>query len=194
MVQRIAATRPPSRQLGLVNAAISGNRLITQRPGAGVNAQARLDRDVLSHAGVHTMVLLEGINDLYGTKVTAPELISAQRQIAARARNRGLRVVVGTLIPSHRGAYTTERETVRTTLNDFRARTDIARCPTPSTSPCCTRDRSSAERVRVRTAPLGERPGRPAEHLGDVGLHRRLVHRAVGEEAEERADVLLRHP
>lgn len=117
--QRIAATRPPSRRLGIVNAAISGNRLITQRPGAGVNAQARLDRDALSHAGVHTLVLLEGINDLYGTNVTARELITAQRQLAARARSRGLRVVVGTLIPSHRGAYTTEREAVRTTLNDF---------------------------------------------------------------------------
>jgi len=119
LAQRIAVTRPAVRRLGIVNAGISGNRLITQRPGAGVNAQARLDRDVLSHAGVHTLVLLEGINDLYGTTVTAPELITAQHQIAARARSRGLRVVVGTLIPSHRAAYTTEREAVRTTLNNF---------------------------------------------------------------------------
>lgn len=123
LAQRWAAL-PPARHLAMVNAGISGNRLITQRAGAGVNAQARLDRDVLSHAGVHTLVLLEGINDIYGSKATAADLITAQRQIALRAHARGLRVLVGTLIPSHRTAYTEERESVRTTLNSFLRTTD----------------------------------------------------------------------
>src|SRR6202012_50330 len=47
---------------GVVNAGISGNRLL--RYGAGPTALARFDRDVLSVPGVKAVVLMEGINDI----------------------------------------------------------------------------------------------------------------------------------
>ncbi|MGI5150028.1 SGNH/GDSL hydrolase family protein [Plantactinospora sp. CA-294935] len=119
LAERIAATLPPPRRPAILNAGISGNRLITERPGAGVTAQARLDRDVLSHAGVRTVIVLEGINDIYGSTVTSADLIAAHRQIAYRAAARGLRVIAGTVLPSHRGAYTEQRERVRTELNAY---------------------------------------------------------------------------
>lgn len=118
LAQRLAAL-PPGRRLGLANAGISGNRIAAQRPGAGVNALARLDRDVLSHAGVHTLVIFEGINDIYGTPITAVPLIQAHAQLATRARLRGLRVIGATLLPTRREGFTTERESVRAALNRF---------------------------------------------------------------------------
>ena len=48
--------------LGVVNTGLSGNRLL--RPGFGVSALARFDRDVLGHAGVRWMIVLLGINDI----------------------------------------------------------------------------------------------------------------------------------
>ena len=57
---------------GVANQGISGNRLLND--GAGENALARLDRDVLALPGVDTMILLEGVNDLglaYG-QITGP--------------------------------------------------------------------------------------------------------------------------
>lgn len=116
---RRLAREPAARQLGLVNAAISGNRIAAQRPGAGLSALARLDRDVLSHAGVHTLIVFEGINDIYGTPITAAPLIQAHAQLALRARMAGLRVIGATLLPTRRQGFTSERESVRAALNTF---------------------------------------------------------------------------
>ncbi|MEG3182036.1 GDSL-type esterase/lipase family protein [Sphingomonas sp. LT1P40] len=116
---RRLARLPAARRLGLVNAGISGNRIAAQRPGAGINALARLDRDVLSHAGVHTLIVFEGINDIYGTPITAVPLIQAHAQLALRARMAGLRVIGATLLPTRRQRFTAERESVRAALNGF---------------------------------------------------------------------------
>lgn len=118
LARRLAEERPDIR-LGLVNAGISGNRLAAERPGSGPSALARLDRDVLSHAGVHTLILLEGINDIYGTSIDATGLIRAHAQVALRARMAGLRVIGGTLLPTRRQGFTPEREQVRSSLNAF---------------------------------------------------------------------------
>lgn len=116
---RRLAREPAARRLGLVNAGISGNRIAAQRPGAGVSALARLDRDILSHAGVHTLIVFEGINDIYGTPITAAPLIQAHAQLALRARLAGLRVIGATLLPTRRQGFTAEREGVRAALNGF---------------------------------------------------------------------------
>ena len=52
----------PAGARSVVNAGLSGNRLL--RPGFGVSALARFDRDVLGHAGVRWMTVLLGINDI----------------------------------------------------------------------------------------------------------------------------------
>lgn len=113
------AGQPGALPLGLANVGISGNRVAAHRPGSGVNALARFDRDVAALAGVHTVVFLEGINDVYGTTIGAEALISAHAQVAARARLLGLRVIGATLLPTRRKGFTAEREAVRAALNQF---------------------------------------------------------------------------
>jgi lysophospholipase L1-like esterase len=92
----------------VINAGISGNRVLAR--GRGDAALARLDRDVLRIEGVTHLVMLEGTNDIgmsgksvFGDNpvVTAQELISGYRQIIARAHSRGIKVVLGTIMPGH---------------------------------------------------------------------------------------------
>ncbi|CAM3599549.1 SGNH/GDSL hydrolase family protein [Kibdelosporangium persicum] len=89
------------RRLGVLNAGISGNRLLLDGTDFGRNALARLDEDVLSLGGVRTMIVLEGINDIQQTphQTDPQQIISAYRQIIAQAKARGIRVLGGTLTP-----------------------------------------------------------------------------------------------
>ncbi|MFK0280835.1 SGNH/GDSL hydrolase family protein [Streptomyces sp. NPDC090499] len=113
------AERLRSFPVGVLNAGISGNRLLLDSTG-GPAALSRLDADGLDRSGVRTLVLLEGINDIKGTpEVTDPDdLVRAYRTIVARAHGRGIRVVGATLTP-YQGysAYTAAREAVRQRVN-----------------------------------------------------------------------------
>lgn len=100
------AERLAPRNLAVLNAGISGARVL--RDKMGVNALARFDRDVLDQPRVRAIVVLMGINDLAwnGTifapgdpPVPAEELIAGYRQLIARARTRGVRIVGATLTP-----------------------------------------------------------------------------------------------
>lgn len=107
-------------RLGVLNAGISGNRLL--HDGTGPSALARLDADALDRAGVRVLVVLEGINDIKGTP-TADDVTAyaaAYRTLVARAHARGVRVIGVTLTP-YRGfsAYTDAREAVRQQVNGF---------------------------------------------------------------------------
>ncbi|MEV7080034.1 SGNH/GDSL hydrolase family protein [Streptomyces sp. NPDC093516] len=83
---------------GVANEGISGNKVLAD--GAGQSALNRLDRDVLSHPGVRTVFLFEGVNDLKAhTGVTAQDLIAGYRQIADRAHEAGKCVVGATVAP-----------------------------------------------------------------------------------------------
>ena len=126
LARRLAAN-PASGHIAVVNHGISGNRVL--RDGAGVNALARLDRDVLSQPGVKWMILLEGINDIgQGSRpntppadaVTADDLLAAYRQIIERAHMHGIRVMAGTLTPYEGAGYYSETgEAVRAAVNNF---------------------------------------------------------------------------
>lgn len=94
----------------VANAGISGNRLLSS--GRGPNALSRFDRDVLAVPGVTHVVLLEGINDIGKVRdpatqhqPAATELIAAYEQLVARAQARGLKIIVGTLLPYEGAAY-----------------------------------------------------------------------------------------
>ncbi|MCT2594070.1 SGNH/GDSL hydrolase family protein [Streptomyces sp. N2-109] len=112
---------------GVLNHGISANRVVTDRyPGdgistdtGGVSAQHRLERDVLAQTGAQTVVLFEGVNDVrWGA--TAEEVIQGMRNIAERARERGLRVVGATVTPC--GGYkdcTQDVDRRRRAVNDF---------------------------------------------------------------------------
>jgi lysophospholipase L1-like esterase len=65
LAERLVA-RPNAEPVGVVNAGISGNRILRDHPEDlfGANALARLDRDVLSVPGLRWVVLMEGINDI----------------------------------------------------------------------------------------------------------------------------------
>lgn len=98
--------------LAVLNAGISGNRLLHDTTGP--NALARLERDVFAQDGVKEVIVLEGINDIgfpymkgvpAGQAVSAADLIAALRQIVERAHAHGIRVLGGTLTPYEGSFY-----------------------------------------------------------------------------------------
>jgi len=100
------AARLAPRNVAVLNAGISGARLLGDR--MGVNALARFDRDVLSQPRVKTVIVLLGINDIswpgtsfdpHGVRPSAEALISGYRQLINRAHASGLRIVGATLTP-----------------------------------------------------------------------------------------------
>jgi lysophospholipase L1-like esterase len=100
------AARMAPHGVAVINAGISGARLLSD--GMGVNALARLERDVFAQPGVETLVVALGINDIAwpGTAFarTAPRptleaLTAGYRQLIEQARSRGIRVVGATLSP-----------------------------------------------------------------------------------------------
>jgi lysophospholipase L1-like esterase len=121
LAERMIANRSTAH-MAVVNMGIAGNRVLSE--GAGVNALARFDRDVLSVAGVRWVVISEGINDIggiaRGTPVTAEALIGALKQVVARAHTHDIKVIGGTLTPFEGAGYYTEAgEAVRASLNTF---------------------------------------------------------------------------
>jgi lysophospholipase L1-like esterase len=95
--------------VGVVNAGISGNRLLRSNPGTayGPGALTRLDRDVLAVPGVRWVVVLEGINDIAHSgdsdrtdrAASAAQIIAGLQQVVARLRGRGVKAYCGTLTP-----------------------------------------------------------------------------------------------
>ncbi|HSP14735.1 MAG TPA: SGNH/GDSL hydrolase family protein [Thermoanaerobaculia bacterium] len=151
LAERLQQCANPEARLGILNEGIIGNRLLADShspgqaggpfgpvfedlgPALGEAGVARFERDVLAQAGVKYVVLVLGINDILfpgsftpvNQSVTAESLISGNRQLVARAHNKGIRVVV-TTIPPFEGAvfrgpvitfYTPEKEAVRQKVN-----------------------------------------------------------------------------
>src|SRR5262249_33265001 len=107
--------------------------LLELGPRLGDAGVTRFDRDVLGQAGVRYVILVLGINDVLfpGTFIPASEFVGSQaviagnRQLIARARKKGIRVVM-TTIPPFEGALferpamtfsTPEKEQVRQEVN-----------------------------------------------------------------------------
>ncbi|GAB2867553.1 SGNH/GDSL hydrolase family protein [Streptomyces deserti] len=95
----------------VLNAGIGGNLLLNDSSWYGEKAVRRLQRDVLAHPGVDTLVVLLGLNDIGFSEtdeqptykpapvVEAAELIDGHRQLIRQAHRRGLRVIGATLLP-----------------------------------------------------------------------------------------------
>jgi len=103
-----------THDVGVSNQGIGGNHLLTD--GLGPNVLARFDRDVLAPAGVHWVIVFEGVNDLGGLarngEVPADQhtalvehVIAAYEQIIARAHTHGLRVYGATITPYTGSGY-----------------------------------------------------------------------------------------
>lgn len=132
------AARLAPRGVAVVNAGISGGRLL--RDGMGESVLARLQRDALDQPGVASVIVLIGINDISwpGTafaraqpRPSLAELQAGYRALAEQAHRRGLRILGTTLTP-FAGAlpgtplddyYQPDKEALRQQLNAW-LRTD----------------------------------------------------------------------
>jgi lysophospholipase L1-like esterase len=115
-------TQPEDRVLGVLNAGISGNRLLSNSGTAGDAGLARFERDVIRRPGVRTVVVLEGINDIRASRgaITLQQLIAAQRQLIRQAKAAGLTVIGATLTPFwDADYYTVAGEVTRQALNQW---------------------------------------------------------------------------
>jgi lysophospholipase L1-like esterase len=112
---------PASQRKSVANEGISGNTVsaVVCAP-CGPPGIERLDRDVLSQAGVRHVILFEGINDV-GRGATANDIIAGMKTIIRRVHARGLKIFVGTLMPYEGFAfdhyYTPAKEKIRQTVN-----------------------------------------------------------------------------
>ena len=114
-------------RVAVVNEGISGNRVL--RDGAGANALARFDRDVLGVSGVKWVVVMEGINDIGravgnnanpGDAATADDIIAGHKQLIERAHMHGLKAIGATLTPyGGAGYYSEAGEAMRQAVNQF---------------------------------------------------------------------------
>ena len=125
LARRLVA-RKEGRALGVMNQGLGGNRILHDiRGDSGLR---RFDRDVLAQPGVTHVIVLLGTNDLRNRwakpeeEVTAEQMIAGLKQMAVRARTRGIRIFGGTLTPFENetflvGAWTPAREAVRQAVN-----------------------------------------------------------------------------
>ena len=122
------ALQTPIR-LAVVNEGIGGNTVIDV---AGYNPAInsptgvdRLDRDVLSHAGISHVVLFEGTNDIR-RGASADQLIAGMKDIVARVKAKGIRIVGVTIIPRHAvvpgvadTGWNAEKSKIRNRVNEW---------------------------------------------------------------------------
>lgn len=128
------AVRLAPRGVAVVNAGISGARLLAD--GMGANALARLGRDVLAQPGVCSVIVMLGINDISwpGTafartarRPTLGDLTAGYQQVVTQAHSHGIRVIGATLTPFE-GAlpgtplddyYQPDKDALRQQVNDW---------------------------------------------------------------------------
>lgn len=101
-----------SRAPGVVDEGISGNRILNGSSCFGVSALSRFERDALGQAGVKSVILMEGINDIgfagqadtgcsapNNPGVTAAQIESGYKTLISEAHAKGVRIYAGTLTP-----------------------------------------------------------------------------------------------
>ena len=103
----VLAARLAPRKIAVLNFGIGGNRVLAD--GIGPSAFSRFGRDALGGAGVHTVILLEGINDLGLDRVKehsqedhdalVDRLQTAMKGMIESAHRKGICVLGGTLTP-----------------------------------------------------------------------------------------------
>jgi lysophospholipase L1-like esterase len=94
---------PRTAHVSVLNAGIGGNCIL--RDCLGPAALSRYARDVLDQSGVRWEIVLEGVNDIGGTRSPAAAdsvatgLIEGYRQMIAQAHARGIRIYGATILP-----------------------------------------------------------------------------------------------
>lgn len=97
------------QRMSVVNAGISGNRWLNDV--IGPSGESRFVRDVLEISGITHAIVLLGINDIGFARfvpeqaVTAEALVDALHTAVGKARARGVKVILGTLLPYEGARY-----------------------------------------------------------------------------------------
>ncbi|MEV6010067.1 SGNH/GDSL hydrolase family protein [Streptomyces sp. NPDC051976] len=124
LARRLSGTRP----MGVVDAGIGGNRVLTDVPNIwqGISATQRFAHDALAQPGVRDVILLEGINDIGnnagpgGAPLTAQDLIGGYQNLIRQAHAAGVRIIGGTLLPDKgAGYYSASAEALRQAANTW---------------------------------------------------------------------------
>lgn len=115
---------PATNQVGILNLGIGGNCVLKDCLGtAGIN---RYERDILKQAGVKSVIIFEGVNDIGGVRSAdaatsvASGLIAAYQMMIDSAHSRGLKIYGATITPfKGNGYYNQYSEVCRTEVNGW---------------------------------------------------------------------------
>jgi lysophospholipase L1-like esterase len=127
-LSRRLQARSGGRPMGVMNQGLGGNRIL--HDVRGDSGLRRFDRDVLAQPGVTHVIVMLGTNDLRNRwarpeeEVTAEQMIAGLKQLAVRARTRGIKIFGATLTPYENetflvGAWTPVREGKRQAVNTW---------------------------------------------------------------------------
>ena len=103
VAQRLALQKTVRR--AVVNEGIGGNTVTgnVQPAADSTPGIERLDRDVLSHAGVSHVILFMGTNDIR-REASVAQVVSGLSTIVARVKGKGIKITGATIIPRHNRA------------------------------------------------------------------------------------------
>jgi lysophospholipase L1-like esterase len=127
LARRLIA-RQGGRPMGVMNQGLGGNRILHDIRGD--SGSRRFDRDVLAQPGVTHAIVMLGTNDLRNRwakpeeEVTAAQMISGLKQMAVRAKIRGIELIGATLTPFGNETYMANawnptREKHRAAVNEW---------------------------------------------------------------------------
>ena len=121
LADRLLALPAPD-QMGVLDAGIGGNRILADGGnGFGPAALSRFQRDVLDQAGVRTVIILEGINDIQlAPQASSSAVIAGLQQLIDMAHAHGIRVIGATLTPFQgSGGYSAQEQQTADAVNHW---------------------------------------------------------------------------
>jgi lysophospholipase L1-like esterase len=121
LARRVTAELPRNRQVTIANAGIGGTTSSADCPSipgpvVGLDALARLDRDVLALHGVTAVLYYYGTNDLADACGAEP-ILASYREVFSRLHDAGIRVYVTPITP--RPGYTDQNNLDRHAVGTF---------------------------------------------------------------------------
>jgi lysophospholipase L1-like esterase len=111
---------PNTAKIGVLNQGIGGNAVVSG--GLGPTALERFNHDVLGQNGVHWVIILEGVNDIGGSRSpkVAADLIAAYEQFIEKAHANDILVYGVPILPFGGSMYDSEdHEAARQTVNKW---------------------------------------------------------------------------
>ncbi len=110
--------------LGVLNLGIGNNRVVVPG-GFGALAKNRFDHDILEQRGLNSVIIFEGVNDIGAatkgnSEAVAMQLIESYDAMIKKAKERKLKVFLGTITPfKGAGYYSVFHDAARETVNQW---------------------------------------------------------------------------